>query len=241
MVEPADLNPLNLIGDFQIGGIGRFGTFLLIILIVFMILGGLIVLIALWYRNRQYKYTIPLFANVGNKPTRIGKYKAKPVSIGRAGDKLWFVKGVKKWIPPATIQSASNEFWHWVREDGEWINFSMDDLDEHSKKAGVHYIQQDMRSNRLATEKLLENTLIKKKFWEKYGMVIGYVVFFLLLSVAMVIIMYMFGETVEAMGRVIDRTNSLLGRADEILRLAKGEEPSGIVPALFMVYGKKWL
>ena len=90
-----------------------------------IILGGVGWLV--WWRlsSKQYFIKIPLYRLVGNIPTRVATYRARKFRIGKAGDFLWYVKGIKKFLPPATIQTAPNEYMHWEREDGEWINFAM--------------------------------------------------------------------------------------------------------------------
>lgn len=213
MVDPSQLNPINVIGggDFDIG-LGSVGNILILILIIAVIIG--LVGFLIWWRldRKKYNIRIPLYTLVGNKPTRIGTYKAKQVPMGKAGDKLWYVRKLRKYIPPAIIQSAPNEFWHWIRADGEWVNFNMANLDQQLQKAGVEYIQQDMRLQRLATDRLLEQRLLQKGFWEKWGIVIGYALFFLVISIAMVIIFYQFSGVVEKMGSLIERVDQILQR-----------------------------
>lgn len=227
MVDASDLNPLKVIGvtGFDIG-LGTVGNFLILALIGFLIIGliGYIV----WKRidKRSYIIKIPLYTLVGNKPTRVGIYKAKQVPMGKAGDKLWFVKGIKKYLPPATVQSAPNEFWHWIRADGEWVNFNMENLDEKLKKMGVAMTKQDMRLQRLATDRLLEQRLLQKGFWEKWGVVIGYVIFFLVITVSMIVIFYQFSQVVEKMGGLIDKVDVILQREDK-----QGGE---LIPALIL-------
>ena len=203
---------------FGIGGInmsaGSIGQVMMIIVIVLVIF-GLIGWLVYWKKQQQaFKYKIHVYKKVGNTPTRIGYYKAREVAMGRAGDYLWLVKGINKYLPVPILQSAPNEYWFWIREDGEWINFSLEDLDESSKKAGVKYLHQDMRMQRLATDRLLEQRLMKKSFWEQYGMIIAYVVFFLVLSIAMVVIFYQYGEVVDKTGFLVDRVGALMDKAN---------------------------
>ena len=63
--------------------------------------------------------------------------------------------------------------WYYIREDGEWINFKQINIDEESRKMNVKFVQEDMRLQRLATERILEQRLLNKSFWEKYGMILG--------------------------------------------------------------------
>jgi len=227
MPTVSDINPFANI-SFSGGGLGKI---LLIFLIGVMILGGLAYLI-IWYVNKKkYWIRIPLYRSVGNVPTRVATYKAMIFPIGKAGDRLWFVKGVKKYIAPATIQSAPNEFMHWEREDGEWINFSLGNLDEDQKKAGVKYIHQDMRSQRIATSNLLEQRLMQKGFWEKWGVVIGYVIFFLVITVAVILNLYMMGKIVEKLAPLVDQ----ITRGLEIVTRQCSPSENNIVPAISLL------
>jgi hypothetical protein len=230
----ADINPFS---NFSLGGWATTGKLIIIFILALLVVAGVTVLIIWWLNKRKYWISIPLYRKVGNVPTRVANFKARVFPIGKAGDKLWFVKGVKKYIPPATLQSAPNEFWHWERADGEWINFTLSDLDHAQKKAGVRFIHQDMRSQRVATSNLLEQRLMQKGFWEKWGVVIGYVIFFLVITVAVVINLYMMGKVVEAL-------SPLITKMDEALRLIlenQGCKTTGIVPALsLLLWRRKW-
>lgn len=228
MPEISELNPFS---NFNIGFGGGLASMLILFFIGVLVVAGIGVLIFVWQNNKKYWISIPLYRKVGNIPTRVAVFKARVFPIGKAGDTLWFVKKAKKYIPPATIQSAPNEFWHWEREDGEWINFSLGDLDKDQKEAGVKYINQDMRSQRVATSNLLEQRLMQKNFWEKWGVVIGYVIFFLIITVAVVINLYM-------MGKVVQQLSPLVEMVTEALAEYKSKCPSpenSIVPALSML------
>jgi hypothetical protein len=217
----------------------------LIVAVVLILVAGVVLL---WLNNKKYKFKIPLYAFVGNTVTRVAFVKAKPVNFGMAGDVLWFCKGkgIKKWIAPATIQSAPNEFWHYLRSDGEWINFSMDDLNEKSRTMGVKFVAQDMRMQRLANEKLLELKFSKQGFWEKWGVIIGYVIFFLVITISLVIYFYQLNGVMQKMSEVVGQVNTLLERANVVSGgspLPDGT-PTGLVPAfiplLIFKLKRKW-
>jgi len=137
-------------------------------------------------------------------------------------------KRPKKYIMAGTIQSGKSKFLHFEREDGEWVNFGLEDIDKAMKTAGARYIQSDMRAGRIAISNILEARFKgKESFWEKYGSMITQTIFYLIVSVSMVIIFYQWGG-------IIDRTNELLGRiiAYEELKCPAIE---GIVPAFAML------
>jgi len=233
MPSASDINPFS---SFSVGGGGFLSLLILFVLGVFIVamFGGLVML---YLHKKQYWIRIPLFRKVGNVMTRVATYKAKTIRIGHAGDYLWYVAGVKKYIAPAVIQSAPNEFWHEEREDGEWINFSMTSVNDEQKKAGVKFIHQDMRSQRIATSNILEQRLMNKGFWEKWGVVIGYVIFFLVITVAVVMNLYMMGKVVKDLSPLVQMITEALKEVT-----ASKNCPSSIVPALlpmFMIGGRK--
>jgi len=202
MPSASSLNPFANIG---VGGsIGTYGQIALIITIAVVVL-GLVGLLVYWrIVKKSYWIKIHVFRLIGNIPTRVAVYSAREIPFGMAGDKLWkvapsgmFKFNTIKWLPVGKIQTAPREFWYYIREDQEWINFSLDDLNDIQKKAGIRFVQEDMRLQRLATERLLEQRLMKKDFWEKWGATIMLVTLFLVMAICMVIIFYQFGQLLE--------------------------------------------
>lgn len=222
MVTLADANPF---GSIKLGAIGL-GLIIFIGAIVIVCLIGLGLF--LWLNNKKLKYKIPLWKMIGGKPMEIANYKAMDFKIGFAGDKLWYVPKAKKYIGAGTIQSGINKYIHFEREDGEWINITLGDIDEQMKTANVKYIQSDMRSQRIAISNILEQRFKgKQSFWDKYGNMIVQAIFYLIVSVCMVIIFYQWGG-------IIDRTNELLKRIIAYEDL-KCPVTQGVVPALAML------
>ena len=220
------------LGNFNIG-LGTIGNMIALFglgLLIIILIG---VFIFMQYQKKLYKYRIPLFTRVGNVPTRIAVYMAREVIMGKAGDRLWYIRKIKKYIPPPTIQSAANEFWHYQREDGEWVNFKMDDLDSVSKKAGVKYIDQDMRMMRLGIARNLEQRFNKQSFMEKWGNTIGSVIFFMVVSIAMVVFFHQ-------LTGVVEKLNSAKSSVDQLLKTAVATEKKGttaeLIPAIIFPF-----
>jgi hypothetical protein len=242
MPSGADLNPFANIGTG--GSLGTYGSIALIIAISVVVL-GLIGFFIYWRSvKKNFWIRIHVFRLIGNIPTRVAVYSAKEVSFGMAGDKLWKVaptgmmqmfKAIK-WLPVGKIQTASKEFWYFIREDGEWINFGLDDLNAIQKKAGVRFVQEDMRLQRLATERLLEQRLMKKTFWEQWGTTVMLVLFFLVISVCMVIIFYQFGKLLDEL-TLVESTQLEISKilyktfGENYVSNFTGAGGSGLIPA----------
>jgi len=239
-----DLNPIGNIGG--IASMGKLGSILIVFVIAIVIL-GLVGLLIYWKSvKKQYWIKIHVFRLIGNVPTRVAIYTAREIPFGMAGDKLWKVapagmfkfKAIK-WLPVGKIQSAPREFWYYIRDDQEWINFALEDLNEIQKKAGVRFVQEDMRLQRLATERLLEQRLMNKSFWDKWGQTIMLVVVFLVVAICMVLIFFQFGKLLDKFAEVEGvqlETGKILYKTfgDHYINSAlnsSGGDVSGLVPA----------
>jgi len=105
---------------------------------------------------------------------------------------------------------------HWEREDGEWINFVMGDLDKSQKQAGVKYIVQDMRSQRIATNNILEQRLLNKGFWDKYKDLIIHLGFYLITTIMLVIIFWMWSDIVTDVAGLVDKLDTLITKMENL-------------------------
>ncbi len=227
---------VNLSSQFAGFSVGKIGYALLIFflaLAVVGVIGGII----FWYMNKKrMKYKIPLYKKIGSRVIKIAEYKAMDYNISMAGDKLWYVPKAKKYIGVGSLQSAPNEYSYFEREDGEWINFEIPDIDEKMKKAGVKYLQQDMRSQRIAISNILEQRFSdQKSWWEKYGNLVTYTIFYLVVAISMVVIFYQWSNIADIIGALFDRIVAYENM--------KCPNIQGVVPAFAMVLFRreKWI
>jgi len=135
----------------------------------------------------RYNQKIKVFGKIGNVMTLMYFDKAVFERIGLAGDYWCRLKKLKKIVPMPRLQMAKNEWWFFRREDGELINFTLADLDD-TMKAKCNYIDEDMRLQRLGIQKNLENNFKQLTFFQKYGAMIGMVVFMVIITVCLVVI-----------------------------------------------------
>lgn len=242
MVEFADYNPLANAKMFDMGSLA---SGLLIFFIVVIILSAIGLIIFTRVNKKNFYIKIKVFRNVGNRPTQIAEFRAREVPMGLAGDKLWRVAPnsalqmpfkIVKWLAVGKLQTAPNEFWYWIRKDGEWINWLPPDLDAESEKMKVTFVQEDMRLQRLAIDRLLEQRLMNKTFWEKWGNTIMTMVFFLIIAVCMVIIFYQWGKLLEKMTPLVSMITQALGVVEKtcpaFMNVTSGGGTSGLIPVV---------
>lgn len=228
----AEASPSAVLDKIPSIPLGTIGLALLIFFAIIIGLGIIIGGVMWWINERKYKYKIPLLKKVGGRVKRVATYKAKIYPLSKAGDCLWHVKGkgLKKFIPPAMLQTGDNEFLHFERADGEWINIDYDDIDELMKKAGVKYIQQDMRTQRIATQEVLENRFQDKSFWDKYGNIIMHIIFLLIITVQIIITFWMWGN-------IVDKTSVIMTKMDSLFqKIVEYEKPvDSLIPAMSLL------
>jgi small-conductance mechanosensitive channel len=221
-----DLSQFNI---FSTLGLSSIGVILLVIVIALMILGSIGGGVWYYLQRKQLKYRIPLLKTIGGRTMKVAEYRAKDFKVSSAGDKLWYVPKLKKYISPATIQTAPNEYTHHEREDGEWINIGFPDIDEKMRELGVKFVQQDMRSNRIAIGDILDARFKNKdSFWDKYGHLITNIIFYIIVMTALVVVFYQWGG-------IIDRTGALLDRIIAYEQMKCPTKETGFVPTLIFL------
>jgi hypothetical protein len=232
-------------GSFNIGTLGKIGLYIVLIIII----AGLLAWGLVWFLNRkQYSQKIWVFGRVAGVPMLKYIDAGKFIAFGMAGDKLLQLKKLKKFLPVPQIQMGKDIYWFYEREDGEYINFSLTDIDTLQKKAGAYYVDTDMRMQRLGIEKNLRERMTKQGFFEKYGQTIAGVIFVIMVTVSLVVLFSQLKDVTSA----LDSTASSVGQmanAIEKFYTARvgGEAPSdvsGLVPALapllLLGWRKKW-
>jgi hypothetical protein len=158
------------------------------------IIGGILlvtaVIFGVWWIIQYYKWNkkVMLFRKVANRTIPVSTDKAMFERVGQSGDYWLKTKSLKKTLPRPKIEMGVNTYWFYEREDGEWINFELSDIDAQMKQAGAYYVDEDMRLQRLGIQKNLQSRFIKESFWQKYGTTIMLVIFCLLVTVCLVVL-----------------------------------------------------
>lgn len=217
-------------------------TFLLyLVLVVFLVC--IIIGISIWvYFTRKYNLKVVVYKRINNQFQKIGVRKAALQRVSLAGDYVLFVRGFKKTLPAPLIQMGANEYWYFIRKDGEWINFGMPDMDQETvdkwekkqiqegKAAGtskVHFVDFDMRMHRLGIEKNLRDRHIKSNWFKENAVTIVATVFFILLTIMLVIIFMQWKEAQGATGEMAVQVKNMA----EAVKSFYSQTFSGVQPA----------
>lgn len=215
-------------------GLGFFGNLIIWILLSIIIVGIIGYIIYRVVIKRVYKHKIYVFGMFGKQPMKKWEDTAREMRIGRAGDYLFYLRKRKKFIPPPVLQMGRNEWWYWERVDGELINIDMEDVDTKQRRMGVHFIDTDMRMQRLGIEKNLSFRLQKQTFWQKYGDKIINAVFYVLVTLMLVILFVQWRKTATAITGAVQIASEVMdktcGRVADTSVIPEAE--SGVIPAI---------
>jgi len=251
MASSEALKSGDILGGMGISGlkIGSLGTIFLWIFIAVIVIGGLAGFIGWYFWKKSYNKQVWIFTRIGGVPMLKQIDRGKLIAFGMAGDKLMKLQKLKKYLSPPQIQMGKDIYWFWEREDNEFVNFSLEDIDEVQKKAGAYYVDTDMRMQRLGIEKNLRDRLGKNSWMEKYGTMVAVGVFLILITICLVVLF----SKLKDLSASLDTTGQSLGQVATAIekfytKRVGGESPSdtGLVPAImlpllwFKWRNKKW-
>jgi hypothetical protein len=185
-------------------------------------------------RYKKFNKIIILFSKVNGAVVRIGQDRGMFQRVGLAGDYWCKTLRLKKYIPRPVISMGKNTFWYYIREDGEWINFGVEDIDSKMKLAGAYYVDEDMRMQRLAIEKNLRDRYQEKPgFFTKYGGMIMSIFFVLIVVICLILLFKELGGLAEQLGGVasqIEKSSASVHKLAEAVHNLMSKSGGGAVP-----------
>lgn len=214
---------------FDTSGVGK-GIFIVIAIAFVVSLLGLVFFFAL--RHLKFNKKIVIWKKINGRYEIVKKDKAQEVSLKGTGDTIFYLRRFKKYLPTPRIQTGRNVFWYVVREDGEWINIGMGDIDEKFREIGAHFLDSEMRYARTQLQGHIKERYDKPKFWAQYGaLIINVAAITIIMVFLFLIIQDMQGlsqsvvSAVDAAAKVNAETARILGAVDTVMG------SSGLAPA----------
>lgn len=184
---------------------------LVMVLVILIVVGAILGVIAFFIvRAVKYKYKVVIFEKINGRFEPARKDRACETKFGDAGDMVLKLRKHKKILPMPTLQVGRRTYWYAIREDGEWINIGIGDLDNVSKEMGVTFLDKEMRYARTQIQRGLKERLQGDSFWDKYGQMIMSISFILIIGVMTYLL---FDKWIDLAGTV----NSSVGLAKEVL------------------------
>ena len=219
MVDAEAIKGGDILGGLGIGGEGvtsTIGTVFFWIFILLLVFGIVIGIVVFLIYRKLYSQNIFIFGRVGHHVALIDKDKGRFMRLGISGDTLLKFRKLKKSVAPPTLQMGKNTWWYWRREDGEYINIRLEDIDEKMKKAGAYFVDQDMRLQRIGIERNLAMRMQQQKWWDKYGTAVMSIIMIVMITIALIVLFTQLTDVAKA----LDKASQSVGRvADNIAEL----------------------
>jgi len=219
----------NLI-DLQTGNIGTTIGIAVMVVIILVLLGvASFFLILRFLFNKK----LIIFEKVAGQIQVVRRDAAREIRLGQAGDTAFVTRRTKKTLPRGQIQTGKNIYWYYIREDGEWINFGIEDIDTVMRQMGAHFVDKEMRYARLGLQKNFEKRLQKITFWDKYGAWIMWSTYLLITGIMTWLLFDKFIELSGSVGGIVDSAERIMERSENVLvsleNICVGG--TGIIPA----------
>jgi hypothetical protein len=214
----------------NLASVGNFAFIATISVLVLIIVGSLVGLWAWNYINKKrYNNTIIIFEKIDNRYKDTMSDKAMERKIGTGGDTVFYWKKLKKIVPKPSIQTGIRKYWFARREDGEYINIGMEDVDLKMREAKIYYNENEQRYARASLQKLNKDRFNRETFWQKYGRDIMTVIFIVIISIMLMLILSRvveltgkIGGLIETASKLNDATSKMLGSMSNICSGAPG-------------------
>lgn len=206
----------------SISGASFVGT-ILYILIFFVIAAAAAAGIYFYLMSKKFNKTIYIYEKIGGKWELARRDKAMERPVGTGGDIVFYLRNHKKYLPRPVLQTGRRIYWYAIREDGEWINFGLEDIDLTMREAGIKYLDEEMRYARASLQKSFRDRYDKKGFWAQYGGVMSFTALLLIFGVMSFLMFDKFVEVaatingaIESVPAVLEETRQVLSALDNV-------------------------
>src|SRR6056297_4027857 len=187
--------------DFS--GMGqRISSFVMnaIYFLVFAAIVGLIVYY--FYDKKTYNKKIQIFEEINGRAVPTRQYKAREMNIPNTSIKILRIKENKMFLPYPTIQTGSNNYLFFIRDDLEWINIGITNLNKKLTELDIRYNHVDMRYANSSLKELIKENYGQTDWLKKYGVYVALGIFVLIAGIALYLVADKLNETVS----ILDKT-----------------------------------
>jgi hypothetical protein len=156
------------------------------IALLFVFAGGLVVYF--YYQKYKWNKIFVLWKKVGNQWQITNTDKGRFERVGNAGDYWAKWRSLKRTCSKPRKQWRKNEYWFAEGDDGEIREIDSFDFDKGLRQIQAHFVDEDMRLQRLGIQKNLASRFEKVGFWTKYGATIMMVIFVVITTICLVVL-----------------------------------------------------
>ncbi len=196
-------------------GVGDFVQGFIFLIIVGIVVGGVVYYIA---NKKQYNKTIHIFEEVGGRTVPVGMDKAKEIILPNTSIRAFYLKRRKVFLPRPSIQTGIGHYWFFIRDDGEWMNVRLENLNLKLKELGLHYDHTDMRMANSSLKKLIEKNYKKLNWIKEYAPYIAIGILLLIVGISVFLIINQSTKSLAALGATAETNKAVLEGLTQILQ-----------------------
>lgn len=215
--------------DINVSSLGLYVLVFLVFIVVCAAIGGLVYFLIM---RKRFNKTIVVFEKVGKTIEVTRREKAMVQNLTRGGDSIFVTNKSKKYLPSPQIQTGRNTYWFYIREDGEWINFGIEDIDVLMRTMKAQYLDKEMRYNRTALQSLMKERYQKVTFWDKFGGLIVWTVYLAITGIMVYLVFDKFIDVSASIAGAMDTAAKVLEESKRILAtIEELKSTGGLAPA----------
>ena len=161
----------------QVGNIGKslipqFSANVILYVLAFIVIMGLIGwAFFIMFKRMKYNLSFVIFRDVGGRPKVIDRCKGMQITLGKTGEKVFFIKKYNKYLPLGNLEMGIRTYWYYIDKAGHWHNIDVGFIDVKKREPQLN-MQLQMDYARDGINKRLEDRHNKEGFWAKWGMVL---------------------------------------------------------------------
>jgi len=207
-------------------GLGTSINFL-ILFVGIALLAGVIIYFVM--NKKNYHIKINIFEEVNGQTTPVGTDWAKEITIPESSIRIFKLKKRNLFMPRPTTPTGKNNYLYYIRNDHEWINFGLGNLNKELKELGINYDHTDMRYSNASLKKLIKQNYGDKNWLKEYAPYIALGFLVVIIGVSFYLIADKLGSVAGSLAGTADKMTQVLDGINRLSELQGGV--SGIRPA----------
>lgn len=209
----------SLFGDIDVGGFFsgamNVGKGLLIFIILALVVGTVTYLIA---SRRSFNKHIHIFEEVNKVAVPIGEDLAREITLPHTSTRVFFLKKKKFYLPRPTRQTGKGHYWYFIRQDGEWINIGLENINKDMEELKLDYDHTDMRYANASLKKLVEKNYKKTSWIKEYAPYIALSILVIMIGVAFFLVAWKINQGLGGISGVAEANRQMLETSRDILK-----------------------
>lgn len=171
--------------------------------IFFFIVGAAIV--AIVYSRKRWPFKVVILENVsGQGFTVTGRDRARQIAFGDGGEEIFLLKKLKKYRVGYGKRIGNKQIAWAIGQDGYWYNFTFENIDKKLLEMGVSPVDRDMRFANASLRKGIENRYNDKSWMDKYGTVLYFGLFVIVVLAFGGVMWFAFDKQAEIAGASLE-------------------------------------